>query len=104
VIAIEDAWPVGAAWYRLFTHDDPGYGFVDEETPELSIAVVPSKRARGYGGQMLQALMERAREDGFERLSLSVEPDNPSIALYEKFGFRKVGEQNGATTMVADLT
>jgi ribosomal protein S18 acetylase RimI-like enzyme len=76
---------------------------VDEETPELSIAVVPSKRARGYGNRLLKALMERARDDGFARLSLSVEPDNPSIALYEKFGFRKVGERNGTTTMVADL-
>ena len=96
-------WPVGAAWYRLFTKDEPGYGFVDEETPELSIAVVPSKRARGHGFMLLKALMERAREDGFDRLSLSVEPDNPSIALYEKFGFRRVGERNGTTTMVADL-
>jgi ribosomal protein S18 acetylase RimI-like enzyme len=103
VIAIEDAWPVGAAWYRLFTANEPGYGFVDEETPELSIAVVPSKRGRGHGFMLLKALMQRAREDGFARLSLSVEPDNPSIALYEKFGFRKVGERNGATTMVADL-
>ena len=103
MIAIDSGFPVGAAWYRLFTEDEPGYGFVDEETPELSIAVVPSKRARGYGGRMLGALMDRARDDGFARLSLSVEPDNPSIALYEKFGFRKVGERNGTTTMVADL-
>ena len=103
VIAIEDAWPVGAAWYRLFTKEEPGYGFVDEETPEFSIAVVPSKRARGTASCSLKALMEHAREEGFKRLSLSVEPDNPSIALYAKFGFRRVGERNGTTTMVADL-
>ena len=35
--------------------------------------------------------MRRAREDGFKRLSLSVEPENPSIALYEKFGFARSG-------------
>jgi ribosomal protein S18 acetylase RimI-like enzyme len=103
VIAIDDSWPVGAAWYRLFSREDPGYGFVDEETPELSIAVVPSKRGRGYGSQMLEALIKRAREDGFKALSLSVEPDNPSLALYEKFGFQKVGETGGAWTMKADL-
>ena len=62
-----------------------------------------SKRSRGYGNRLLKALMDRARDDGFARLSLSVEPDNPSIALYETFGFRKVGERNGTTTMVADL-
>ena len=36
LIAVEDAFPVGAAWYRLFRRDQPGYGFVDEETPELA--------------------------------------------------------------------
>lgn len=103
VIAIEDYWPVGAAWYRLFTRDDPGYGFVDEQTPEISIAVVPSKRGHGHGSRLLEALLERAREEGYNALSLSVEPDNPSLALYERFGFRKVGETGGAWTMRADL-
>jgi ribosomal protein S18 acetylase RimI-like enzyme len=103
VIAIEDYWPVGAAWYRLFTRDEPGYGFVDEETPEISIAVVPSKRGHGHGSRLLEALLERAREEGYRSLSLSVEPDNPSLPLYERFGFRKVGETGGAWTMKAEL-
>jgi len=103
VIAIEDYWPVGAAWYRLFTREDPGYGFVDEETPEISIAVVPSKRGGGHGSQLLKALIERAREDGYKALSLSVEPDNPALKLYERLGFRKVGETGGSWTMKVDL-
>jgi hypothetical protein len=33
LIAVEGAFPVGAGWYRRFRRDQPGYGFVDEETP-----------------------------------------------------------------------
>jgi GNAT superfamily N-acetyltransferase len=104
VIAVERTGPVGAAWYRLFPASEAGYGFVDEQTPELSIAVVPGRRGRGYGDELLTALLERARKSGFDRVSLSVEPDNPALKLYERHGFRQVGEKGGSLTMVAELS
>ena len=67
LVAIDEFQPVGAAWYRLFEQDEPGYGFVDEETPELTIAIVPSRRGRGLGEQLLSALLERARAAGLRR-------------------------------------
>jgi ribosomal protein S18 acetylase RimI-like enzyme len=103
LIAIQDFEPVGAAWYRLFKPDNAGYGFLDEQTPELSIAVVPSKRGSGLGSDLLAALLERARADGHEAISLSVERDNPAIHLYERHGFRRVREDEGAFTMRAEL-
>ncbi len=33
VIAELDGVPVGAAWYRLFCVEEPGYGFVDKKIP-----------------------------------------------------------------------
>ena len=101
LVAIDEFQPVGAAWYRLFEQDEPGYGFVDEETPELTIAIVPSRRGRGLGEQLLSALLERARAAGYGEASLSVEPDNPAIHLYEHHGFAKVGERAGAWVMKA---
>jgi ribosomal protein S18 acetylase RimI-like enzyme len=103
VIALDGGFAVGAAWYRLFTESEPGYGFVDEATPELAIAVVPSKRGHGIGEQLLTALIERAREAGFETLSLSVEPENPSRKLYERHGFEVVNQGEEAWTMAARL-
>ena len=103
VIALDEGFPVGAAWYRLFAADQPGYGFVDERTPELAIAVVPSKRGHGYGKELLEALLDRARHEGHEALSLSVERDNPAIRLYEKFGFRTVREDGHTLVMRAEL-
>ena len=103
VVAIDEFQPVGAAWYRLFEADEPGYGFVDEHTPELTIANVPSMRGRGLGEELLSVLLDRAREEGRPRISLSVEPDNPAIRLYEQHGFARVGERAGALVMSAAL-
>jgi GNAT superfamily N-acetyltransferase len=95
--------PIGAAWYRLFTRDEPGYGFLAESIPELSIGVRPSVRGRGVGTALMNALVRLAREEGHAALSLSVEPDNPARRLYERVGFRKVGTEGGSWTMRLDL-
>ena len=63
LVLIEGFQPVGAAWYRLFSEAQPGYGFVDEQTPELTIAVVPSRRGRGYGAELLTSLLAHGRTE-----------------------------------------
>ena len=104
LIALENGFPVGAAWFRLFGAAEPGYGFVDEATPELSIAVVPSRRGHGIGGDLMTALLDQARREGYEAISLSVAKDSPAVGLYERYGFAKVDERDGALTMRADLS
>ena len=103
MIALDDGVAVGAAWYRLFSRSAPGYGFVDESVPELTIAVVPSRRGRGFGDELLGGLLDRARQEGYSALSLSVEKDNPALRLYERFGFEPVGEVGDSVVMKADL-
>src|SRR5262249_39892794 len=71
VVAMEGPHAYGEAWYRLFTETEPGFGFVDEETPEVSIAVVPSRRGKGAGKELLHALLDRARSEGYHAVSLS---------------------------------
>jgi GNAT superfamily N-acetyltransferase len=90
LIAAETAGPVGAAWYRLFREDQAGFGFVDERTPELTVAVVPSRRGRGLGHELVAGLLDKAREAGFGQMSLGVEPDSPQQAFYAQFGFETV--------------
>ncbi|HEY0518205.1 MAG TPA: GNAT family N-acetyltransferase, partial [Ilumatobacteraceae bacterium] len=51
-IAISDDTPIGAAWCRRMRADDAGYGFVDEETPELGMAVVEECRGTGVGTRL----------------------------------------------------
>ncbi|HET6682944.1 MAG TPA: GNAT family N-acetyltransferase [Gaiella sp.] len=104
MIAIDGGFPVGAAWYRLFARDRRGYGFVDERTPELAIAVVPNARGKGVGAKLLAALIERARTEGYGTISLSVDRNNAgAIGLYERHGFERVGEEDDSVTMLAHL-
>jgi GNAT superfamily N-acetyltransferase len=103
VIAHETGNRVGAAWLRRFTADEPGYGFVDERTPELSIAVVPSRRRHGVGQELLDALLERARAAGHPAISLSVEEGSPAVAFYERNGFERVREGDGGLVMRKQL-
>ena len=103
LIAIQDFQRAGAAWYRLFRSENAGYGFVDEQTPELSIAIVPNKRGTGLGSELLDALLARAQADGYEAISLSVEKDSPAVDLYARHGFERLREDDAAVTMQARL-
>src|SRR5262245_9735949 len=101
VVAEEDGAPCGLAWYRFFTEQEHGEGFVDPATPEVAVAVVDGMRGQGIGGALMLAIHERAREAGVERLSLSVDPDNPAKRLYVRLGYVDLGpgDQSGRMTL-----
>jgi ribosomal protein S18 acetylase RimI-like enzyme len=95
--------PIGAAWCRLFPADDPGYGFVAVDVPEVSIGVVEEARGAGVGRRLMEDLVAAAGERGVARLSLSVEIDNPARGLYDRLGFVEVHHGGGSLTMVLDV-
>jgi GNAT superfamily N-acetyltransferase len=94
-VADEGARRLGAAWLRLLPPDDPGYGFVEAGTPELSIAVIPARRGEGIGSGLLARLLEAV-----PRCSLSVDDRNPAVRLYERFGFEPVRRDGHAVVML----
>ncbi|NEQ95481.1 MAG: GNAT family N-acetyltransferase [Cyanothece sp. SIO2G6] len=94
--------PIGAVWLRLPIGKYKGYGYVDDDTPELSIAVYPEYRAQGLGTQLLTCLF--ASEWGRSPISLSVSVDNPAVRLYERFGFEVVNRNDGSLTMKSPKT
>jgi len=93
---------VGAAWSRLFPRDAPGYGFVDVDTPELSVALLPDHRGQGIGSRLLARLLGRARED-HPAISLSVDRGNRAWALYQRLGFREIARHGTSRVMVKRL-
>jgi GNAT superfamily N-acetyltransferase len=104
VIALEGGFPVGAAWYRLFEPAEPGFGFVDEQTPEVAIAVVPSRRGHGIGSELMDGLIGLAKEQGHGALSLSVADGSLAMHVFEKEGFQRVEQTDHSWTMRLNLS
>ncbi len=99
-IAEAEKTKIGAAWFRLWTAENHSYGFVDDKTPEIAIAVSQAWRSKGCGRKLLQKIIAKAKEDGFPALSLSVDPANKARRLYESEGFVKVGESGTSWTLL----
>ena len=100
----EQGEPLGAAWYRAYSEASHGYGFIAEDVPELSIAVIAPRRHEGIGRRLLVGLIEASVAHGYGALSLSVNTGNPARRLYESVGFRTVSERGLSLTMVSDTS
>jgi GNAT superfamily N-acetyltransferase len=103
VKAVLEGELVGVAFARLFTDDDHGHGYVDDETPELGIGVAKPHRGKGIGRRLMGALAEVARAEGAPRLSLSVNNPNPAKRLYESLGYATVQDDGSSSVMVLSL-
>jgi GNAT superfamily N-acetyltransferase len=106
IAAADDGRLLGAAWYRSFPAEAPGYGFVAPDVPELSIGVTADARGKGVGSALLDALLSVAREEGRRAVSLSVDRENPARRLYERKGFRDAGisdPTDSSVTMIVYL-
>jgi ribosomal protein S18 acetylase RimI-like enzyme len=91
--------PLGAAWVRRLAHDNKGYGYISDEIPELSVAIMPGYRGQGLGTALLERLLETARVM-YSGVSLSVHPDNPAHRLYQRLGFETVKQTPNDIVMV----
>jgi GNAT superfamily N-acetyltransferase len=102
-IAGADDHPIGACWLRYFTSEDPGYGYVSDDIPELSLAVTAAWRGQGVGRLLLRKTADRAARVGIARISLSVERANRAHHLYESEGYQVVERGPYADTMLVVL-
>ena len=91
---------LGAIWIRLIN----GYGFVDSETPELSMAVLKEHRGKGIGKQLLVTMIEGLRNNRFRRISLSVDKENYAHRFYKSYGFADYFVSEKSIIMTRELT
>lgn len=103
VVAESDDKIVGAAWCRLWVDEEKGYGYIKDDIPELSMAVIPEYRSMGIGTKLLTELFHAIQKAGFKALSISVEKRNRAANLYLRIGFKIVKDKSPDYLMQIDL-
>ena len=76
----------GGAWVRLLLN---GSAYVDANTPELVLSVLPQYRNQGLATLVMEHLFREVAKI-FPQISLSVRKDDPAMNLYERLGFQKI--------------
>jgi len=87
---------LGAAWFRV----PPDQG-ADEPIRELGFAVTSGHRKRGIGAALLTQLVKANPQ--CSAVSISAPPNNPTVRLYERFGFKIVEQSDQAVTMKREI-
>jgi len=96
-----DARPEATYDVILADGEPVGRLIVDRAQPELhivDIALLPTARGRGIGGELLGRLLEEADADGRD-VSIYVELQNRARSLYERLGFEEV-ERDGVYALM----
>ena len=100
VIAEINSIPVGAAWIRYWTDDNPIRGYLQEDTPVLVIAVHADYRHQGIGKQLMTWMIAYAVEHAIQQISLMVSKDNYAQNLYRQQGFVAYADRGDSLLMV----
>jgi ribosomal protein S18 acetylase RimI-like enzyme len=94
---------VGACWIRILDESNKGYGFVDAQTPELGMAVLPEFQNKGIGSKLLQAMLHQLKQLKYKQVSLSVDLENFAYKVNTKFGFTNFERTEKSATMLKQL-
>lgn len=85
IVLEDDKQRLGYAYLNSFSPRD-----AYQWTADVSIYLAPDKCGYGYGRQLMKALIDIARQDGYYNLvSIVTEGNEASMHLHESFGFEK---------------
>ena len=99
LLAEVDGKVAGAVWARRI----PGFGYVEEGTPWLAIALYKAYRSRGIGTALMRGMLERLKLQGCRQAVLSVHKANYAVRMYKKVGFEIFDENEEEYIMIHKL-
>ena len=103
LVALIDDKIIGAVWIRTFQEEMKGYGYIDEYTPEVAIALFEEYRNQGIGTELMKQMIILMKEKNFRQVSLSITKGNPAVQLYDRLGFNVIDEKEEDYIMLLHL-
>lgn len=86
LLLMEDSVAIG---FAAFEHN-----YLNQKVTRLhKLYLLPESHGKGQGKLLVDAVMNKARENASLIISLNVNKFNPAIAFYNKIGFAIVGEE-----------
>lgn len=92
LVADIDGRIAGAVWIRILAGEISGYGNIDSETPEFSIALFKEYRNKGIGTMLMKNMIVYMKQRGYIQASLSVNKNNYAFKMYKNLGFEIIKE------------
>lgn len=99
VVAQQNGRVVGAAWTRII----PGFGHVDDRTPELAVSVLPGCRGHMIGTMLMTRLFAVLRGRGYSQTSLAVQQKSGAVNFYQRLGYAIVNKSDAEFIMLKKL-
>jgi len=91
-VAYVDGSPIGAARLRSANGAEPSSGSDDGSAGKVErVAVAADSRGDGWGHRVMEAIETRAREEGFDRLTLHAQTH--VRGFYDHLGYEARGEE-----------
>lgn len=95
-VAVEDGQTVGLGEYNTSEWDNKHLAW-------LGVVVAPEHRRRGYGTQILEALMERARGEGRRSVGIDAWDSEVATAFATRHGFERKSQAINRRQTFADV-
>lgn len=90
------------------TNEIIGYGHLDNDNSNnkiwLGICIIESAQGKGYGKELMNKLVSKAKELNLNRIHLTVDKENyKARLLYQKFNFKEISSTDGIIEMILDF-
>ena len=97
LVAEVDYKVVGAVWASIAEE----YGYINDNTPSLSISLYKKYRNVGIGSELLRQMLKYLKSAGYKQVSLGVSKENShALHIYKKIGFEIIGDGDDETEWI----